>query len=144
MPLSCKPGMRPPGVLSSLDFPLRSVPVFFEICDEGRAEMAIGLLTAIDCHVAPECIEWFFAHAKCPSVTRRANHAGAGEIVDHARNRCVQLIGRHNEIANHASFRAVALEATAHHDGLPRRARTNETRQTQIGSARYDAFLARR
>src|SRR5262245_63852940 len=119
MPLSCKPGIRPPGVLSSLDFPLRGVPVFFKICDEGRAEMAIGLLTAIHGHVAPECIERFFAHAKCPSVTCSADHAGASEIVDHARNRRVQLIGRHNEIANHASFRTVALESAATHDGLP-------------------------
>src|SRR5262245_24256391 len=67
-----------PARLSSLDFPLRGVPVLFEICNEGRAEVAIGLLTAIDGHVAPECIEWFFADAKCTPVTRRANDAGTG------------------------------------------------------------------
>ena len=43
------------------DFSLRGVPVLFEICDQCRAEMAVGLLTAINRHVAAERIERFFA-----------------------------------------------------------------------------------
>src|SRR6476660_2372601 len=115
MPLSCKRGIRFPRLILALDFSLRGVPVFFEICNQCRAKMAIRLLTAIDRHVAAESVEWFFADTESAPIAGCTNHARAGEIVDYPCDGFLHLVRGHDKIADHAPFGAVAREATAHH-----------------------------
>ena len=93
--------------------------------------MAIGLFAAIDGRVAAERIQWFFSDTKRTTVSRRADHARASEIFNHARDRVIHIPRRHDEIADHASFGTVALETPAHQDRLPRRPRADKARQTQ-------------
>src|SRR5215471_14870270 len=113
-----------------LDFSLRGVPVLFEICNQCRAEMTVGLLTTIDSHIAAENIERLLADAEGAPVAGGADHARRREIVTHLDDGLLDLIRRRNHIANHATLGAVAFEAAAHHDRLARRAGAHETRQT--------------
>ena len=72
---------------AALNLALRRVPVLFQIGDQRRAEMAIGLLSGIDRHVAAERVERLFADAEGAPVAGGADHARAGEILDRARDR---------------------------------------------------------
>src|SRR5208337_4715660 len=75
-PFSNSPGILfPCASPARLDFSLCRVPVFFQIRDQCRAEMAIGLLAAIDRHVAAENVERFFADAEDAPITGGADHA---------------------------------------------------------------------
>src|SRR6516165_7371931 len=51
------------------------VPVALEICDQGRAEVAIGLLARIDGEIGAEHIERLLRDAGGAPVARRAHHA---------------------------------------------------------------------
>src|SRR5665213_2887073 len=101
--------------------------MFFEIGDQRRAEMAIGLLAAIDRHVAAEHIERLLTDTKGAPVAGRADHARTGEIIDHLIERLLHFAMRHDLVADHAAFRTVAIESAANHDQLPRNAGADET-----------------
>src|SRR5262249_42414850 len=103
--------------------------MLFKICNQCRAEMAVGLLTTIDRHVAAERIKRFFTDTESAPVPCSTDHAGRGEIVTHPGDGLLHLIGWRNDIANHATFGAVAFESAPHHDRLARRAGAHETRQ---------------
>src|SRR5262245_23355839 len=127
-----------------LDFPLRCVPVLFEICNQGRAEVAVGLLTAVNRHITAESIERFFPDPESAAVAGGTHHARGREIVAYLDDRLLHLIRRCDDIANHAALGAVAIESATHHDRLPCCPRANKTREAQVCGPRDNPLLARR
>src|SRR6266851_6985993 len=63
--------------VARLGLALLRVPVALEVGDQGRAEVAIGLLPGIDRHVAAEEIEGLLRHAERPAVAGGTHDAGA-------------------------------------------------------------------
>src|SRR5262249_2175575 len=57
--------------------------------------------------------------------------------------RIVHFSRWHNQIANHSSFRRIAIDPATHQDGLARNTVAGKAWHAQVGSARNNAFLAR-
>src|SRR5262249_4725260 len=116
MPLSCRRGIQllAPQNNALSDFSLCGVPVLFQVGDQSRAEMAIGLLTAVDCHVAAEQIERLFADPNGTPVTGSADHARAGKVIDNLRKRLIDFVWRNDQVTDRTAFRRVAIESPAH------------------------------
>src|SRR5262245_6405013 len=96
------------------------VPVALEICDQGGAEVAIGLLARIDGEVGAEHIERLLRDAEGAPVARGAHHARIGQPLDHALDGRVHLAGFDDLVADQPPFRAVAVEPAFVLDRLPR------------------------
>ncbi len=123
---------------------LLGVPVALEIGDQGRAEMAVGLLARIDREIGAEHVERLLGDAEGAPVARRADRAGAGEARDHTFQRLIHAAVRDDLVADEAPFRAVAFEPALVLDRLARDAVAGEAWQPHIGGAGNDALLARR
>src|SRR5438874_1620445 len=99
--------MTPSGLQSWLAA-LR-VPEAFEVRDQSRAEMAIGLLARVDRKVRAEGVERLLAHPKRAPVARRAHDPRIRQTLDYALYRCIHAAGLHDLIANQLPFRTVAF-----------------------------------
>src|SRR5262252_9936895 len=60
------------------------VPVTLKICDQGRAEVAVGLLARIDGEIGAEHVERLLRDAEGAPVAGGAHHARTGQPLDHA------------------------------------------------------------
>src|SRR6201993_725648 len=118
------------------------VPVALEICDQGGAEVAIGLLARIDGEIGAEHVERFLRDAEGAPVAGGAHHARTGQSLDHALDGRVHFAGLDDLVADQPSFRAVAFEPAFVLDRLPRDAVAGAVRHAHIGRARDDTFLA--
>src|SRR6516165_8743138 len=98
------------------------IPVAFEIADQRRAEMTMGLLARVDGKVRAEGVERLLRHAQGAPVARRAHHAGIGQSRHDAIERRIHLLGRNDLVAHKPAFRAVAFEPALVENGLPRNA----------------------
>src|ERR1044072_8971715 len=87
----------------ALHLPLLRVPVLFEIGDQRRAEVAIGLLARVDRHVAAELVERVLGHTKRATVAGRADDSSIGEPRHHAVERRVHLARRDDLVADRAA-----------------------------------------
>ena len=67
-----------------VDFAVLRVPMVFEIGNQRRAEMAIGLFAEIDREITQEQIDRLLRHPERPPVCDRGDHAGTGQPVDDA------------------------------------------------------------
>src|SRR3954464_14275949 len=77
-------------------FPLLRVPVFFQIADQRRGEVAVGLLARVDRHVPAELIEGLLRDTKRAPVAGRAHDAGIRKARDHPIERRIHLAGWHD------------------------------------------------
>src|SRR5262245_37599303 len=105
--------------------------------------MAIGLLTAVDRHVAAEQIKWLLPNPNGAPVAGGTDHTRACEVIYYASNRLFHLARRYNQVADRTAFRRVTVKPAAHQDGLARYAIACKARHSQVGRTRNDAFFAR-
>src|SRR5262245_9105126 len=91
-------GALAPQAASGL--PALRVPIALEIGDQGRAEVAVGLLARIDREIRSEGVERLLRHPEGAPVARRAHHAGTGEPLDHPFDRRVHRAGLDDLIAD--------------------------------------------
>src|SRR5258705_12793837 len=63
---------------NKLRLPIVSIPILFEIADQRRTEMAIGLLAGIHGHVAAKRVQRLLRDAQRAPVSHGALGAGAG------------------------------------------------------------------
>src|SRR5215813_13102519 len=118
------------------------VPVALEIGDQGRAEMAIGLLARVDGEISAEHIERLLRDADGAPVAGSAHDARRGQSFDHAFDGRVHFARGDDLVANQPPFRAVAVEPSLVLDRLPRDAVAGEARHAHIRRAGNDALLA--
>src|SRR5581483_4313673 len=112
MPLSCRRGMTCSRAflrMQQSDFALRGIPILFKICDQRRAEMAIGLFAAVDRHIATAQIERLYADTDGAAISGCADHARTGEVSDDPGNSGIHLIRWYDQIADHSAFGRVAV-----------------------------------
>jgi len=84
------------------------IPIALEVCDEGWAESAIGLVARIGRAIAAEQIERLRADAQGAAIADRADRARVAEALDHVRKRSVHLIGPSNLVTDQPALGAVA------------------------------------
>ena len=65
-----------------------------QVSDELFAQMAIGLLARIGCHVAPENVEWLRLDPDGFAITRGAHHPRAHRVLYRALDGGVELFRR--------------------------------------------------
>src|SRR6266446_10540072 len=88
-----------------------SIPILFEIADQRRTEMAIGLLPGIDGHVAAKRFQRLLRDAEGAPVAHGAHGAGAAPCGNHALDRVVHRTGDDGFVADQSSLRAVARDS---------------------------------
>src|SRR3989442_6075340 len=118
------------------------IPVPFEVFDQRRAEVAVGLLERVQGEIAPEQIERLLRNAESAPVRAGADHARTGQPLHDALDRAVHVASRDHLVADQPPLGAVALEPALGHDRLARNAVPGEARQAQVGRAGDDALLA--
>src|SRR5258708_39847175 len=90
------------------------IPILFEIADQRRTEMAIGLLAGIHGHVAAKRVQRLLRDAQRAPVAHGAHGAGAGPPGNCALDRVVHRTGGAGFVTDQSSRRA-----GARHSRLP-------------------------
>ena len=83
---------------------LQGRPVPLEVCDKGRAEMAIGLLAAVEGHILAELIARLLSHPDGLAVCSRADHPSPGDLGHGPFYGFIHLSRRNHLIHNPASL----------------------------------------
>src|SRR6516225_4428124 len=117
------------------------VPIALEIRDQGRAEVAIGLLARIDRAVRTEGVERLLAYAECAPVARRAHDPRSGQPRHHALDCRIHGVGLYDLVADEPSFRAVAFDPALILNSLSRDTVSGEARHPHVCGAGNDALL---
>src|SRR5947209_2389246 len=76
------------------------VPVPLQVCNQGGAECAVGLVARIGRAIASEQIERLRADAQRAAVANRTDRARIAEALDHVCERSVDLVGPGNLITD--------------------------------------------
>src|SRR5579859_2593480 len=118
---------------SALDLSVMRVPLAFEIGDQRRAEMAIGLVARVGGKILAEQVERLLADAQRAAICGGADRARTGQPRDDAIERAVHLGRRGDLVANEPTLRAVAIEPALVLDRLPGDAVAGKARHAQIG-----------
>src|SRR5215468_8534501 len=127
---------------SPLALPRLRAPMTLKIGPQHVTEMAVRLLFRVEGQVAPEEVEWLLSNAELTAVTDGTDNSRAGEILDGLHKSGVHSIGRSDLVADEPAFETAAIDPAAAHDGLVCEAVAEEARQSQVGHARNDPFLA--
>src|SRR5262245_14359509 len=113
-----------------------------EIGNQSVTEMAVRLLFRVEGQVAPEQVERLLSNAELTAVADGADNSRAGEILDDLHKSGVHSIGGSDLVADEPAFETAAIDPAAVHDGLVGEAVADKARQSQVGHARNDSFLA--
>src|SRR6266852_3733971 len=124
--------------------PIVSIPILFEIADQRRTEMAIGLLAGIHGHVAAKHVQRLLRDAEGAPVAYCAYSAGAAQRGNRALDRIVHRARGDGFVTDESSLRTVARDSLLQLNRPPGQAVASESRQPEIGSSRYDALFAGR
>src|SRR5271155_5313100 len=120
------------------------VPMALEIGNQRGAEMAIGLLAAVDCHVAAKQIQRLLADADSPPVAHGAHDSGTRHRADDPLDRLIHRTRGDGFVADQPPLRTVARDSSFGLDRLTGDTVAGQSRQPQVGGARNYPLLAGR
>src|SRR5262245_50330791 len=113
-----------------------------KIGNQPVTKMAVRLLFRVEGHVAPHEVQCHLSNAELTTVTDGTANPRAGEILDGLHKSGGHSICRSDLVADEPAFETAAIDPAAAHDGLVGEAVAEEARQSQVGHARNDPFLA--
>src|SRR4051812_14082705 len=120
---------------------LAGIPVFLEVADEGRAQVAVGLLPGEGRHVLAEDIERLLADAEGTAVGGRVDQPRAGQCLDPLAKRVIHRIRLDDLVAQQLGGRDAGLELAPGEDRLTGEAVADRARHAQWRGAGNDPLL---